>query len=301
MRRRRGAAEQQFVILAAAKRERRIVADRLAVGRGERQRAGVDLGARAAALEKMAEVLPESVAQIDRGGRRLDARQAQSGLQARCRLQEAIDKKLARGGARAVPKPPRENAQSGGRVAQRAGDVEGVAGPRGIAPQCRPRTSPSRAIVMASALARVTLPPTTSTPARAAALPSPWYIRSKNRKPSPSRTARLTTHTVGFPPIAAMSLRLTVSARAPSASGVPHPSRKCTSSTIESIVRSWRRVRGRQDGTIVAGTQESAVAPTEALQQALDQVEFSGRFAHMIRQAAKGVTRILRSGCHTPR
>ena len=35
--------------------------------------------------------------------------------------------------------------------------------------------------------------------------------------------------------------------------------------------------------------------------QALDQVEFSGRFAHMIRQAAKGVTRILRSGCRTPR
>jgi len=43
------------------------------------------------------------------------------------------------------------------------------------------------------------------------------------------------------------------------------------------------------------------MAPTEAPQQALDQVEFSGRFAHMIRQAAKGVTRILRSGCRTPR
>ena len=38
----------------------------------------------------------------------------------------------------------------------------------------------------------------------------------------PSRTARLTTQAVGRPPIAAMSLRLTASARAPSACAVPH-------------------------------------------------------------------------------
>src|SRR5690349_9099506 len=50
------------------------------------------------------------------------------------------------------------------------------------------------------------------------------------------RTARLITHRVGLPPIAAISLKLTVSAFAPSIAGVPQSSLKWTPSTIESIV-----------------------------------------------------------------
>src|SRR5271163_1263734 len=59
--------EQQFVVLAPAERERRIVADGRAEGRGERQCAGIDLGPGAAAFEDMTEVLPQPVAQVDSG------------------------------------------------------------------------------------------------------------------------------------------------------------------------------------------------------------------------------------------
>ena len=55
-------AEQQFVVLAAAQRERRIIAEDCAVGRGKRHRADVDFGADSAPFENVAEVLPQSVA-----------------------------------------------------------------------------------------------------------------------------------------------------------------------------------------------------------------------------------------------
>jgi hypothetical protein len=101
-------AEQQFVVLAAAERQRRIVADRGAVGFRERQRVGVDFGADAAAFENVAKVLPQPVAQIDRGGRRFDTGEGESGFKARGGSQRAIDKKFARG--RGSAEPSRENA-----------------------------------------------------------------------------------------------------------------------------------------------------------------------------------------------
>src|SRR4029077_4848085 len=99
--RRNGAAqaEQQFVVLAALERERRIVADGRAVGRGKWHRADADFRTDFAAFENVAEVLQQTVAQVDCGRRRLDASQAKPSLQACGRLQEAVDKKLARGGA----------------------------------------------------------------------------------------------------------------------------------------------------------------------------------------------------------
>ena len=50
--------------------------------------------------------------------------------------------------------------------------------------------------------------------------------------------ARFITQAAGFPPIAAISLKLTVSDRAPSCSGVPQFRLKWMPSTIESIVTS---------------------------------------------------------------
>ena len=98
--------------------------------------------------------------------------------------------------------------------------------------------SPNSAIVIASCPARAIFPPITSTRAARAARASPAYIRSKNSSERPGRIARLTTHAAGAPPIAAISLRFTVNARAPNCSGVPQRKSKCTPSTIESIVTS---------------------------------------------------------------
>ncbi len=147
------------------------------------------------------------------------------------------------------------------------------------------RASPMSVIVIASASALVTLPPTMSVPDALAASVSPAYRRSKKRAPSPGRIARLTTHAVGNPPIAAISLKFTVKARAPRISG-REPLKLEMHPLDHRIDRHQLRLsRRRQDRAVVAGTEDRPTALTQLRRQPSDKLEFSGRFTHCARRA----------------
>ena len=299
--RRNGAAqaEQQFVVLAAAQRERRIVADGRAVGRGKRHCADVDFGADSAAFENVAEVLPQSVAQIDRGRRRFDASQAKPSLQACGRLQEAVDKELARGGACA--ELSRENSQSGGGIAHSAGYIDGVAGTCGVAPERRAahfaeQRDGDRERARAGDIAADHF----DFGAGRRALQSPVHAIEESHAKSVAHRevdhayGRLPAHRGDIAQVNRQRARAERLRRSPCELEMHVLDHRVDSQKLAGA-------GGGQDRTIVAGPQDSAAARAEALQQALDQVEFSGRFAHMVRQAAKGVTRILRAGCRALR
>ena len=129
-------AKQQFVILATAQREFEIGAHDLAISRRKWNRAGLNFGADAAALQHMTEVLPESVAKIDGGGCGIDPGQPLSSGQPRDRLQKSINQKFSRRPAR--PQFTRQNAPSDRGISHRAGHENLIAGTRRIAPQHGP-------------------------------------------------------------------------------------------------------------------------------------------------------------------
>ncbi len=126
-------AEQQLVIFAATERESQIVTHRSSIRRGQRDRGRINLGADMAAFENVSKILQEPVANVDRCGSWFDLRQRKSRLDARGRVQVALDEKSS--GSPTHRELTAQNRQPRRGIADGAGDEEVVIRAREVAPR----------------------------------------------------------------------------------------------------------------------------------------------------------------------
>ncbi len=126
-------AKQKFVVLATAEREGGIVAHHGAVSRRKGQCSGIELGADAAALENMPEILHHAVAHVDRRGDRTNRGEPLTRDKSRGGAKEALDQEFPRG--LWCAEFAREYSPADGGVAERAGHENFIADPRRVAAQ----------------------------------------------------------------------------------------------------------------------------------------------------------------------